>query len=63
MVLILCAVLLWLYLSHFTIDLFKRLINIDSNFQVKGFVSKMEEYMGACDCIITKVPRFRQYIF
>ncbi|KAL8263994.1 hypothetical protein R6Q59_022124 [Mikania micrantha] len=22
--------------------------------QVKGFVTKMEEYMGACDCIITK---------
>ncbi|XP_073306244.1 probable monogalactosyldiacylglycerol synthase, chloroplastic [Primulina huaijiensis] len=24
------------------------------NVQVKGFVTKMEEYMGACDCIITK---------
>jgi hypothetical protein len=22
---------------------------------VKGFVTKMEECMGACDCIITKV--------
>lgn len=27
-------------------------------FQVKGFVTKMEECMGACDCIITKVTIF-----
>ncbi|KAK4760140.1 hypothetical protein SAY87_023271 [Trapa incisa] len=33
-----------------------RLLSIDWKvpFQVKGFINKMEECMGACDCIITK---------
>jgi hypothetical protein len=32
-----------------------QLISHHNNNQVKGFVTKMEECMGACDCIITKV--------
>lgn len=32
-------------------------------FQVKGFVTKMEESMGACDCIITKVDFSLNYLY
>lgn len=32
-------------------------------FQVKGFVTKMEESMGACDCIITKVKFSLNYLY
>lgn len=31
------------------------MFNFLSVIQVKGFVTKMEECMGACDCVITKV--------
>jgi hypothetical protein len=34
-----------------------QLISHHKNNQVKGFVTKMEECMGACDCIITKVKK------